>query len=131
MFCWQQMNNGKLKGMHAMPQKDLTSDNTSTFAMGRREYVRTLETTSASTLKTQVQKKWYGNSSVKDSTRVMHTKVKNEIGNGSLNASKNDMSFTETKDINTNREALRRVRNIGSCVPPIKTHNYPNAPVFY
>jgi hypothetical protein len=131
MFCWQQMNNGKLKGMHVMPQKDLTSDNTSTFAMGRREYVRTLETTSASTLKTQVQKKWYGNSSVKDSTRVMHTKVKNEIGNGSLNASKNDMSFTETKDINTNREALRRVRNIGSCVPPIKTHNYPNAPVFY
>jgi hypothetical protein len=131
MFCWQQMNNGKLKGMHVMPQKDLTSDNTSTFAMGRREYVRTLETTSVSTLKTQVQKKWYGNSSVKDSTRVMHTKVKNEIGNGSLNSSKNDMSFTETKDINTNREALRRVRNIGSCVPPIKTHNYPNAPVFY
>ena len=138
MFCWQQMNNGKLKGMHVMPQKDLTSDNTSTFAMGRNEYIRTLgvDTTlingnARDTLQKQVQKKWYGNSSIRDSTRVIHTKVRNEIGNGSLNASKNDMSFTETKDINTNRDALRRVRNIGSCVPPIKTHNYPNAPVFY
>ena len=132
------MNNGTLRGMHVMPQKDLTSDNTSSFAMGRHEYVRTLgvDTTLINgnvreTLRKQVQKKWYGNTSVRDSSRVMDKKVRNEIGNGSLNASKDSMSFTETRDVNTRMDALRRVRNIGSSVPAIKTHNYPNAPVFY
>jgi hypothetical protein len=138
MFCLKEMNNGTLNGMHVMPQKDITSDNTSSFSMGRRQYVRTLgvDTTLVNgnmhnTLQNQVQKKWYGNSSVRDSSKVLYNKVRNEIGNGSLNASKVDMSFTETKDVNTTRQALRRVRNIGSSVPAIKTHNYPNAPVFY
>ena len=138
MFCWKQINNGTLRGMHVMPQKDLTSDNASSFAMGRHEYVRTLgvDTTlingnARDTLQKQVQKKWYGNSSVRDSSKVMEKKVRNEIGNGSLNASKDSMSFTETRDVNTRMDALRRVRNIGSSVPAIKTHNYPNAPVFY
>jgi len=138
MFCWKQINNGTLRGMHVMPQKDLTSDNTSSFAMGRHEYVRTLgvDTTLINdkvrdTIQKQVQKKWYGNSSVRDSSRVINQRVKNEIGNGSLNASKSEMSFTETRDVNTRMDALRRVRNIGSSVPAIKTHNYPNAPVFY
>jgi hypothetical protein len=138
MFCLKGMNNGTLKGMHVMPQKDLSSDNESSFAMGRRQYIRTLgvDTTlvngnSRDTLQNQVQKKWYGNSSVRDSSKVMEKKVRNEIGNGSLNASKELMSFTETKDVNTRMDALRRVRNIGSSVPAIKTHNYPNAPIFY
>jgi hypothetical protein len=138
MFCLKGMNNGTLKGMHVMPQKDLTSDNTSSFAMGRHEYVRTLgvDTTLINdkvrdTIQKQVQKKWYGNSSVRDSSKVMDKRVRNEIGNGSLNASKSEMSFTETRDVNTRMDALRRVRNIGSSVPAIKTHNYPNAPVFY
>ena len=129
MFRLREMNNGTLTGMKVMPQKDLTSDNDSSFAMSRRQYVRTLGIDT--TLQNQVQKKWYGNSSVRDSTKVMEKKVQNEIGNGSLNASKEVMSFTETKNVNTRMDALRRVRNIGSCVPPIKTHNYPNAPIFY
>lgn len=138
MFCLKGMNNGTLKGMHIMPQKDLSSDNESSFVMGRRQYIRTLgvDTTlvngnSRDTLQNQVQKKWYGNSSVRDSSKVMEKKVRNEIGNGSLNASKELMSFTETRDVNTRMDALRRVRNIGSSVPAIKTHNYPNAPIFY
>ena len=129
MFRLREMNNGTLTGMKVMPQKDLTSDNDSSFAMSRRQYVRTLGIDT--TLQNQVQKKWYGNSSVRDSTKVMEKKVQNEIGNGSLNASKEVMSFTETKNVNTRMDALRRVRNIGSCVPPIKTHNYPNAHIFY
>ena len=138
MFSLKELNNGVLSGMHVMPQKDITSDNASTFAMGRRQYVRTLgvDTTLVNdnmynTLQNQVQKKWYGNSSVRDSSKVIEKRVRNEIGNGSLNASKGDMSFTETRDVNTGRDALRRVRNIGSSVPAIKTHNYPNAPIFY
>lgn len=138
MFCLNGMNNGILSGMHVMPQKGLSSDNESSFAMGRRQYIRTLgvDTTLVNgnmreTLQNQVQKKWYGNSSVRDSSKVMEKKVRNEIGNGSLNASKGAMSFTETRDVNTRMDALRRVRNIGSSVPAIKTHNYANAPVFY
>ena len=138
MFCLREMNNGTLSGMKVMPQKDLTSDNTSSFAMSRRQYVQTngIDTTLVkgsvyNTLQNQVQKKWYGNSSVRDSSKVMVNKVRNEIGNGSLNASKGLMSFTETKDVNTKMDALRRVRNIGSSVPAKKIHNYPNAPIFY
>jgi len=138
MFCLREMNNGTLSGMKVMPQKDLTSDNTSSFAMSRRQYVQTngIDTTLVkgsvyNTLQNQVQKKWYGNSSVRDSSKVMVNRVRNEIGNGSLNASKGLMSFTETKDVNTKMDALRRVRNIGSSVPAKKIHNYPNAPIFY
>ena len=33
MFCLKQLRNGSLTGMKAMPQKDLSSDNDSSFAM--------------------------------------------------------------------------------------------------
>jgi len=138
MFCLKEINNGSLNATKAMPQKGLSSDNDSSFAMGRRQYIRSVgvDTTLVNgsvynTLQNQVQKKWYGNSSVRDSTKVMEKKVRNEIGNGSLNASKGLFSFNETKDINTTMDALRRVRNIGSSVPAKKIHNYPNAPIFY
>jgi len=138
MFRLKQLNNGTLSGMKAMPQKDLSSDNDSTFAMGRHVYTRTLgaHTTLVNgnahdTITQNVQKKWYGNSSVRDSTNIMSKRVNNEIGNGTLNASKDTMSFTEVKNMNTPMDALRRVRNIGSSAPPKKIHNYTNAPIFY
>jgi hypothetical protein len=138
MFCLKEINNGILNTTKAMPQKSLTSDNDSSFAMGRKQYIRSVgvDTTLVNgsvynTLQNQVQKKWYGNSSVRDSTKVMEKKVRNEIGNGSLNASKGLFSFNETRDINTTMDALRRVRNIGCSVPAKKIHNYSNAPVFY
>ena len=36
MFSLQSMNNGALAGDKAMPQKDSTSDNASSFQMGRK-----------------------------------------------------------------------------------------------
>jgi hypothetical protein len=138
MFCWREMNNGQLSATKAMPLKERTSENGSKFAMGRKQYVRGLgvDTTLINgsvhnTIQQQVQKKWYGNSSVRDSTKVMEKKVRNEVGNGSLNASKSAMSFVEIKEVNTTMDALRRVRNIGSCVPAKKIHKYPNSPIFY
>lgn len=135
MFCLKELNNGTLSGMKAMPQKDLSSDNASSFAMGRHGYIRTLGvyTTSSAhdTITQNVQKKWYGNSSVRDSTGIIAKRVIHEIGNGTLNASKDTMSFTSIKDLNTPMDALRRVRNIGSSAPAKKIHNYTNAPVFY
>lgn len=131
----RESNNGTLSGMKVMPQKDLTSDGDSSFAMARKEYVRGLDTTANSATYNNVtnalSKKWYGNTSTRDSSRVMSHRVWNEVGNGTLNASKNAFSFTNVKDNNTARQALNRVRNIGSAAPNKKIHKkYENAPVF-
>lgn len=131
MFCLREMNNGILNATKAMPLKDLTSNNDSTFAMDRKQYIRVLNDTV--TVQQLQQKKWYGNSSVRDSTKVMQKKVRNEIGNGTLNSSKSNMAFVETNiggGGNIRRNALTRVRNLGSSVPAKKTHNYNNAPIF-
>ena len=126
MFSLREMNNGILSTRKAMPQKDLTSDGDSSFAMNRRVYMDT--EIQPSVLK---KKKWYGGSSVRDSSVVIEKRVKNQVGNGTLNRDGAPMSFTSVKDVNVTRDALIRVRNIGSCVPAKKTHNYANAPIFY
>jgi hypothetical protein len=117
------INNGTLSSMHAMPSKDLTSDGTSTFAMGRQQYIRAYYNTTGA-------KQWYGNSSNRDSSSVMQRRVYNEIGNGTLNASKQPMSFTEQKVVNTTRDALRRVRNSGSAAPAKKIYKNMNTGAF-
>ena len=116
------------------PSKDLTSDNQSSFAMYRQIYLRTtrVDTTLVnnskySTLQNQVQKKCYGNSSVKDSTNVMEKRVRNAVGNNSFNE---NVSYTETKNVNTITNALSRVRNTRSNGIAKKGKNYPNASIF-
>lgn len=120
------LNNGILSARRAMPQKDITSDGDSSFAMGRRVYMDT--EVQPSVLQ---KKKWYGGSSVRDSSVVMGKRVKNVVGNGTLNSAGSPMSFTSVKDVNVVRDALVRVRNIGSSAPAKKIHKYDNAPVFY
>lgn len=116
------INNGTLSGMHAMPSKDITSDGTSTFAMGRQQYIRSYTDTTS--------KQWYGNSSNRDSSSIMQRRVYEEIGNGTLNVSKQPMSFTEQKVVNTTRDALRRVRNSGSAAPAKKIYKNMNTGAF-
>jgi hypothetical protein len=106
MFTFKNINNGTLRSTKSMPQKDITSDNQSTFSMGRRKYVRTLgvDTTLINnnmpdTIRKNIQKKWYGSSSTSDSSRVLNKRVNNEIGNGSLNSSRTSMSFTSDSAI--------------------------------
>jgi len=105
----QNINNGILSSKYAMPQKDLTSDNDSSFAMGRQQYIHTEPIS--------LGKKWYGASSTRDSTAILQKRAIGAIGNGSLNLDKKPMSFAGHNDINTTRDALIRVRNIGSAVP--------------
>ena len=124
------MNNGILSARKAMPMKEVNSDGDSSFAMDRRVYMRTPVPVLVSNMEV-AKKKWYGASSVRDSSVVMEKRVKNEVGVGTLNADGNPMSFKTVKDVNVTREALIRVRNIGSSVPAKKIHNYANAPVFY
>lgn len=115
--------------------KDLTSVNESSFAMDRQVYKRTLniDTTLVNnnkqdTIQNNINKKKYGNSSVKDSTSVMLKRVRNAVGNSTVNAS--NLSFTEVKDINTTRDAISRVRNTRSNGIVKKNNNYTNASIF-
>lgn len=103
------LNNGVLNSRYAMPQKDLTSDGESSFAMGRQQYIHSEPI--------NLGKKWYGSSSTRDSTAVLQKRAISAVGKGSLNLAGNPMSFAGHNDINTTREALSRVRNIGCAVP--------------
>lgn len=127
MFRWSHtLNNGTLKGTHAMPQKDITSDGDSTFEMGRRTYVRTLPKAPippASLVHLSQTKKWYGN---RDASQIVANRRNTQIGLGTLNASTAPMSFTTHKIVNTIDDALTRTRAGGSVAPAKKGANRNN-----
>jgi hypothetical protein len=125
------INNGVLYDVKSMPQKDITSDGTSTFSMFRNQYVKTVQSQTNATNKTIMEKKWYGGCQSRDASRIIESRKVNQIGNGSLNANDGTaISFLTKNDRNTQRDALRRVRSSGG-VPAKKIHKYANAPVFY
>ncbi len=106
--------NGALSGVKAMPQKDSTSDGQNSFSLGRRIFTETFQDV-PNTISQQQQKKWFVN---RDASNVVSNKRNMQIGQGSLNASKELMSFTTYKDINTTNDALRRVRSSGAVAHP-------------
>jgi hypothetical protein len=113
-----EINNGTLSSLKAMPQKDITSDGTSTFAMSRKNYYETQTTPpSNDVLK---QKKFIGGN--RDASSVVARRRATEVGVGTMNSGGQPMSFTTTRDINVTNNALRHVRAGGSYVPPQKTH---------
>jgi len=106
------LNNGIAQSVRGMPRKDITSDNAQSFAISRRIY-STAFNWSIVTNDERLMKKWHGPVN-KDASAVTMTNRVNEIGIGSLNAVKQPMSFKNTSDTNTRRQALRRVRHNGS-----------------
>ena len=123
-FALQNINNNRLSSQKAMPLKDSTTTGDSDFSMPRHQYIESFNTAPVSN-----QKKWIGgNRDASDRIRNLRT---NAIGLGSLNASKQSISFTSSSSTNTIREAKKRVRSGGSTVPAKVIHNYTNAPVFY
>ena len=108
-----EINNGTLLSLKAMPQKDITSDGTSTFAMGRKNYYETYA--QAPTNAVWKQKKFIGGN--RDASSVVARRRATEIGVGTMNANSQAMSFTTVKDINVGNNALRRVRAGGAYVP--------------
>ena len=124
MFAINDIKNGTLNGIRAMPQKDLTSDGEHSFAMDRSQYIYTLPRTAPS-VSVKLQKKWFGN---RDASQVTTNRRVSEIGVGSLNSKNAPMSFTTQKEVNTVDDALRRVRAGGAVVPPKVTHKKTNAP---
>lgn len=120
------IQNNQMSGVSAMPLKDSTSSNENTFSMNRRNYFQTNSET-ANTVTQNLQKKYTGS---RDSSSVVAKRKANAVGNGSLNASKNTMSFTSNNNVNTVDSAKRRVRN-GGYVPPPKIAASPsNRPIF-
>ncbi len=113
------INNGTMNAVKAMPQKDLTSDGTSSFAMYRRQYAEVYPVINQSTNK---QKKFIGGN--RDASSVVARRRAIEVGIGTLNASQTAMSMTGVRDINDTNSALRRVRAGGAYVPPKKTNHY-------
>lgn len=111
------LNNSILSGVKAMPLKDSTSDNTSTFSQNRSRYMSGYfpQTT------TQIQQKKWMNTN-RDASSVAHRRRVNTIGNGTLNASEEPMSFTSSAETNSARMALNKVRAGGAVVPPKRTH---------
>ena len=77
-----EINNGTLSYLKAMPQKDITSDGTSSFAMGRKNYYETYaEPPTNDILK---QKKFIGGN--RDASSVVARRRTAEIGVGTMNA---------------------------------------------
>ena len=140
-----EINNGTLSTLHAMPQKDSTSDNQRSFSADRRAYGHTstmyptitkmnpphsginrvlgLPTVFDGT-HTAKQKKWTGN---RDASEITRRARVNGVGSGSTNIGGQALSFESHANANTVNSALRRVRGGGAVAPPKKAHNTHNA----
>ncbi len=113
MIPLRNRNNGALVFTKAMPNKDLTSDNQSSFSMSRTNYAKTYSN--------EPTKQWFGGSKNRDSSSVVNNRKTNAVGVGSLNANKELMSFTKMTIVQDENQALKRVRNGGYIVPPKTT----------
>ena len=106
------INNGITNVKKGMPLKDLTSDNNSSFAMGRMLYSKTTETITTDEQKDQ--KKWFGN---RDSSDVVQRRKLNATGENSLNMNSSAFAFTNTNNTNDARQALAKTRKSGGGIP--------------
>lgn len=116
LYQIQDINNGALKSIKAMPQKDSTSDGTSTFSMARAIYSRKFPVQSQISTAQKNQKKWLGN---RDASHVTANRRNTNVGKGSINTTnQNLLSFTTYKDVNVVNDAIRRTRAGGYVAPP-------------
>ena len=125
----QDINNAILTGEKAMPMKDLTSDGSSRFSMGRRDFIRGFIPSQPNfTAVSNTQKKWIGGN--RDASQITNSRRINSIANGSLNAAKKPISFTAPNEVNVVRNALTRTRAGVSVVPKKCTDKYPGASIW-
>lgn len=113
-FGLNNLNNGTLRGVKAMPLKDLNSDADSSFAADRRAYENILATDNTHPEQYN-QKKWIGGS--RDASDVAYRRRVAAAG-ASMNPSGGAFSFTSKTEKNTVINALNRCRNQGKCAPP-------------
>jgi hypothetical protein len=141
------INNKILYGNRAMPLKDLTSDNSSTFSIGRKAYTKIpapqtipLVNNDKHTISQGTTNNllfgFSGGASInrnisngastvqkkwiggnRDASQIIENQRINNIGNNSLNSNGGAFSMTSSVEKNTVRQALHRTRNSGSTVP--------------
>ena len=106
------INNNELTGVKSMPLKDSTSNNDSSFSMGRKLYSSRMMFTNMSNSNKQL-KNW---SMGRDASSVI-SRRKAESAGASMNLTGGLFSFTNSKDTNVIDRALQRARSGGSRVP--------------
>ena len=106
------INNNELSGVKAMPLKDSTSNNDSSFSMGRKLFSSRMMFTNMSTSNKQLKNGSMG----KDASSVI-SRRKAESAGTSMNLTGNTFSFTNSDDTNVIDRALRRTRSGGARVP--------------
>lgn len=110
-FTYNNLNNAVLSTNNAMPRKDSTSVNESSFQLSRKTYVDTVPNTS--------EMKWYGN---RDASDVSRRRRVHAVGKGTFNDLGKSLSFTSENKHVVN-SALRRSRAGGYIVPPKSTQS--------
>jgi len=113
-------NNGSLRGIKAMPLKDLNSDADSSFSADRQAYANWMNLSANSTPAQILTKKWMGES--RDASDVS-AKRRVFAAGSSLNPAGGAFSFTSKTEKNTRIDALVRCRSQGNCVPPKVRHS--------
>jgi hypothetical protein len=137
-----QLNNGILSSTKAMPLKDITSDNESTFSRDRNVFIKSFQRPNDFSIsqttrsffqrrspaiqhgfiidgpKSATQKKWIGGSR-DSSTATSNRRIKST---GKIVLTSGEQSFTNPSDNNPRIEALARVRGGGYRVPPKVTN---------
>ena len=119
MFAQGILNNGVLSSKMAMPQKDSTTAGDNDFSIDRRHFIDGYAATN-------INKKWIGGN--RDASQIVTNRRIAGVGS---NLQSKPVAFTTVVDVNTVRDARHRVRSGGSIAPAKKTHQHPNAPIFY
>jgi len=106
-----------------MPLKNDVADGDSSFAMGRKYYTETNKTEATLTNKIILKKKYLGGNN-RDASSVINRRKNSQIGSGSVNASAENIAFSQVKDYNDIYRTLARMRGSGKTIPPKITGKY-------
>ena len=107
-FTRQNINNGRLEFTNAMPMKDITSTNESSFSNARKTYLEN---------PTPALGVYDGN---RDASSVMERRKAQATGKGSYNVNGTSQSFLSPGDKNVVNRALRKTRSAGAVAPAKK-----------
>lgn len=110
------VNNNKLSVPFASPNKDGSTDGTSTFEMGRRTYVNQYPK-----LEEPTKKKWIGGN--RDASTIATNRRNKAVGKGTLNLDINGehqtIAYSNNNDVNL-IDRRRKFTRSGGAVVPIK-----------
>jgi hypothetical protein len=122
------LNNAILRSKSSMPFKDITTDNSNSFAMNRNKYMRTKDNSINDTNRSDIlkQKKWYNNNDHSNIAQNTHNVKRIDYPKTVFNIDENPMSYTTINDEQLVQQSLQKMRSQGSIVIPKKTQKNVN-----